>query len=469
MIDRSVQQIFPVPQQAAIAVCQFSQCLSHRNIILLGDPGSGKTHVFQQCRFLTGGEFVTARQFLNTPKFKDGATLFIDGLDERRSGRGDQDVIDLMVQKLFRVEPVQVRIACRAQDWLGESDITAFRSYFEERGDLAVFALLPLSDAEQETVLLDKECVDPRTFLEEARRRGLSEFLGNPQNLLMLAEVVADGKWPATRKELYQEATRLLLTEIKRTRSGGRKYLGEELRAAAGAVCAARLISDVEGVSMAEFSQGDDFPNYRTIDLCDVDKILAALGRRCFVSTAVPETVNYAHRTVAEYLAAEWLADRIRHGLPLGRLRSLLGVDGSPSSELRGLNAWLAALLPEHAHQLIDGDPYGVLTYGDAASLSPSGRLDLLCALEALSKKDPWFRSGNWSSRHRRSPGTDMVESYRAIPPPQKPISASVLLSWMLSPWGIPSSNSRGTFWQSLCAPNRPLPRETVPSRLCLI
>jgi hypothetical protein len=417
MDDRKVQQVFPTPQGEA-SVRYFSQCLSHRNIVLLGDPGSGKTHLFKDFAAGASGAYLPARQFLNMPSVGSEAPLFIDGLDERRGGRGDQDTIDRMVQKLFAVGPSKVRIACRVADWLGESDLAAFRSYFEGQGGVTVFVLQPLSEDEQIAVLTAREGIDPGLFIEEAKRKGLHEFLGNPQNLIMLSEVVASGSWPATRKDLYNDATRLLLAEHnpERTRSGTGIFGGEELREAAGAISAARLISDIEGVSLASFGASVDFPSYRSLTFCDKEKILAALTRRCFVASSTPETVTYAHRTVAEYLAAEWLASRLRNGLPLRRLVSLLGIDARPAPELRGLNAWLAVMLPEQAHSFIDSDPYGVLTYGDAASLAPSARAHLLRALDLLSKKDPWFRSGNWSSQQLGAlSGPDMVASFRAI------------------------------------------------------
>ncbi|VXC70828.1 conserved hypothetical protein [Enterobacterales bacterium 8AC] len=133
--------------------------------------------------------------------------------------------------------------------------------------------------------------------------------------------------------------------------------------------------------------------SYRTIPFADPEKVKAALSRRIFAVGDEVDTVDYSHRTIAEYLAAKWLADKIRQGLPLGRLRSLLGFEGYPSSELRGLHAWLAVFLPESAYAFIKADPYGILTYGDAASLSSANKQKLLIALSELSKKDPWFRS----------------------------------------------------------------------------
>ena len=112
----------------------------------------------------------------------------------------------------------------------------------------------------------------------------------------------------------------------------------------------------------------------------------------------MPETVDYAHRTTAEYLGAAWLAQAVRAGLPIGRVVALVGVDGHPAPELRGLHAWLAVHLPECGERLIDADPYGVLTYGDAASLSRTFCARLVRALGRLSRTDPWFRAGSYGS-----------------------------------------------------------------------
>lgn len=126
--------------------------------------------------------------------------------------------------------------------------------------------------------------------------------------------------------------------------------------------------------------------------------------------------VVYAHRTTAEFLAAEFLAARVRAGLPFGCVVALMGVDGHPAAELRGLHAWLAVHLPEQADALIEADPYGVLTYGDAASLTPSSCACLVRSLDRLSNENPWFRSGNSESK---SIGglvrPDMVGEFRAI------------------------------------------------------
>jgi hypothetical protein len=417
MFDRFVRQITP-PREDSVIRHPFSDYLETSNIVLLGDPGSGKSHLFQKTAETSGGSFLTARAFLNTPSSCLDTVLFIDALDERRAGRGDNSTIDSMVQKLFECAPKQVRISCRAQDWLGNTDLAAFKPYFDRRGGAVVVALEPLSREEMGAILADRGVRDPAAFLEQAYERELDDFLLNPQNLIMLADVVENGNWPKTRRELYHAATELLLQEHSPTRSrfGDGVYTADEMRDAAGVIFAARLIADVEGISLRESDDRSDFPSYRTIGFPDTEKVRAALSRRAFRAGHLEETVDYSHRTTAEYMAAAWLAKKVRAGFPIGRVRALIAVDGCPASELRGIHAWLPVFLPEDAKLLIDADPFGVLTYGDAASLEPSGRKHVLEALGRLAAVDPWFRANNWSVRGLGAlAGADMVESFRVI------------------------------------------------------
>jgi predicted NACHT family NTPase len=393
-----------------------------RDLVLLGDPGAGKTYVFKEAAAAEGSRFIKARAFLAMPaSMLTGQALFIDGLDEKRAGRGDRDTVDDLLTKLFEVNPAKVRISCRVADWLGASDLAALQPYFEQHGETPVLLLQSLSRTEQVAILTAQGAgaADADGFLTEATERGLSDFLENPQNLIMLWKAVKAGnEWPATRKDLFEVSTRLLLAEFdeERARSRNGSLSVAELRPVAGAVCAARLISDVEGVSLTDLEGTDDIPGYRSVKFFPPEQVQAALGRRVFDAGQEPEMVDYAHRTTAEFLAAEFLAARVRAGLPFGRVTALMGVDGHPAPELRGLHAWLAVHLSEQADALIEADPYGVLTYGDAASLTPSSCACLVRALDKLSNENPWFRSGNWDSKSIGGLArADMVAEFRAI------------------------------------------------------
>lgn len=419
-MDRTVRQIHRKEGHEGAEERRLSEFLQQPNIVLLGDPGAGKSHTFRELAATVGGRYLTARAFLTLPVRKTGEILFIDGLDERRGGRGDRDTVDAVAAKLIDADPVAVRISCRVADWLGKSDLVSLEPFFEGRGGMVVLALKALTPDERRTVLADSGMspVQADALIREADERGLAEFLDNPQNLLLLRRAVQSGAWPATRRDLFEMATRLMLKEENsdRARTGSGMYTGDELRLPAGAALAARLISDIEGISLADQEGTETIPSYRTLPFFEPGKIIAALGRRVFAAGPVPESIDYVHRTTAEFLGAVWLAEAVRAGFPIGRLVALMGVDGHPAPELRGLHAWLAVHLPEHAERLIDADPYGVLTYGDAASLSRALCVRLVRALGRLSRTDPWFRSGNYGSPAIAGIArADMVNEFRAV------------------------------------------------------
>jgi hypothetical protein len=393
MSDRFVRQIDPRPKDEVVTPKRMSEYAGIANIILVGDPGAGKSHLFDELAQAAKTTVQSARSFLNTPPGPAGATLFIDALDERRAGRTDQATIDLIVQKLFAVNAERVRIACREHDWLGGTDLAAFHPYFAQSGGHAVLALAPLTEAEQRDILTKNGVTDPQQFIKEADRRGLSELLINPQNLIMLAEVVLKKAWPTTRWQLFEDATVILLKEhnVAHIRSGGGQYTVAEVRPPASAGCALRLISDVEGISLTEAEINQFFPSYRTIPFASSELILASLGRRAFRGLG-NEAVDYSHRVSAEYAAAGWLAQKVRDGLPLSRVQALIGIDGIPAPELRGMHAWLSVLLPEFSDAIIDADPFGILIYSDPTSLGLSRRVRLLEALRRLAAADPYFR-----------------------------------------------------------------------------
>lgn len=417
MTDRHVKLISSTrDREETLTPLLFSDCQAERNIVLLGNPGSGKTHLFDASARQAKAEFRTVRAYLNSPEEWSEKVLFVDALDERRAGRADDNIIDELVRKLFASPPLKLRISCREHDWLGESDLEAFRPYFDKNGGVAVLSLLALTKDEQRTVLLQHGLTDIDGFMEEANRRDLAEFLHNPQNLKMLATVVASGEWPATRSQLFALATELWLSEQNETHARKDSYSPSELRSTAGALCALRLISDVDGFGLDHRTSHAAYPGISSVPFLDKHKIEAAMRRPVFGAIPGTSHVDYVHRTTAEYLAAGWLAETMENGLPAQRVLALLGPDHQPATELRGLNAWLPTFSAKFAERFIRADPYGVLSYGDPAGLTGSMRLYLLAALSNLSAADPWFRSQDSTAERLSGMCTpEMIPEFRSI------------------------------------------------------
>lgn len=404
MLDRQVLQIQPELQSDDERVRPFSSHRATANLVVLGDPGAGKTELFRQSANATGGHFLTVRNFLNTPAeaLPRDKSLWIDGLDETRSGRGDRGTIDRLVQKLHAVRPPALRLSCRAADWLGTSDLSALASYFDLHGGAPVVVQLqPLGRDEQRQILSAHGRADPEGFLDDAQHRGLDGMLSNPQTLLMLHLAVQGEAWPTTRESLFDKATALLLREPNVEHSERADVVHQQTLAsvsdAAGALCALRLVSDCTGFSLQPEGT-DDTPGWREIPLAEPAAIQAALSRRVFAAAGAPHAVDYLHRTIAEYLGAGWIAGKIAAGLPLGRVLALLGAEGQPASSLRGLHAWLAVRSPESAPALIEADPMGIVMYADAARLPPSDKRRLLSALGRTAERDPWFYQGIYAA-----------------------------------------------------------------------
>lgn len=145
-----------------------------------------------------------------------------------------------------------------------------------------------MTSPEQPAVLQAEglSATETNAFLHEATERALGDFLENPQNLIMLQRAVQTGRWPATRKQLFELSTQLMLEEFdeNHTRSGAGIYSVSELRPVAGAACAARPISDIEAISLSDHDGSAEIPSNRTLRLVLPELMIAALGRRVFVS-----------------------------------------------------------------------------------------------------------------------------------------------------------------------------------------
>lgn len=414
MLNRSVKKIYPVDSSIENnEAVTFADILEIPNIVLLGEPGAGKTYLFKNASQHENGNFTTARNFtIYADKSYTNKPVYIDALDEKRSRSEQPDSIGEIIRHIKQINPSKVRLSCRVADWLGETDLEIFKPYFEANGGYCVVVLEALTEGEIDQILSGKNIDNPLEFREQAYNKGVSALLNNPQTLIMLADSVKNGQWPKTKKELYENATELLLTEHndKHKRKPLADFTSSQLKDAAGAACAVLLIADVKGISLLKGRH-----SYAEIPYPDSEAVLAALTRQAFV-TIDQEQVNYSHRTIAEYLAACWLVKSIREGLPVSRVCSWLCVDSYPAPELRGLYAWLVQLLPEHADALMAGDPYGVLVLGDVSCLSLSGRKSLLNALVKLSEKDPWFRAQDWTSEPLGALSVpEMADEFKAI------------------------------------------------------
>ncbi len=430
-VDRQVTDASNAPKHGAessSSTAPFSVTATRDDYayVLLGDPGLGKTTVFKQEAESTNADFFTARDFSVLPLDRESCankTLFIDALDESRAGVQDgRSVLDQIRAKLIALGMPRFRLSCRAADWLGESDATALANLLNGERNLRVYRLQPLSDADITMLLTNAFAVaDAPQFLQHARHNGIESLLANPQTLKMLAKAVGkQQQWPDSRASTYELACNTLATELNNEHQSAKRKSWPgmpKLLDAAGLISALFLCSDRSEIRIARSGANDakalvlqEIVNTHALPMQDVveTNLFTTAGENAWIP---------AHRSVAEFLAARYVAGLVKDGLSPGRVASLiLGADAGVVTSLRGFNAWLANCSPLARARLVEADPQGVLLYGDVKSFTRSNKAHLLDCLRQSLVENRSRISDDWNSPALGAlVDRDMAEEFVAI------------------------------------------------------
>ena len=362
--------------------------------VLLGDPGAGKTAVFEgESEDVADALCIPARKFMRLsveshPEWR-GKTLFIDGLDEARVGKTDVFTpFDEIWSKLDELGKPWFRLSCREADWLGDNDREHLASVAPD-GVITVLRLDPLTDEDVIKILGARpEIDDAQEFVAKARERDVDGLLKNPQSLELLVKAVASGGWPEGRLDTFERACRQMVREPNKTHQAARRGMrfpsSDQLLNVAGRLCTVQLVADINGYTLGPDESDRDYPSPEECGGgIEYDVYRAALASYLFKAESDDTRLAPVHRHIAEFLGARHLAQLIDGGLPIQRILALItGADGGVVTEMRGLSAWLAAQCSRARMVLIERDPIGVGLYGDLHQFPDDEKCVLLNALE---------------------------------------------------------------------------------------
>lgn len=402
MIKTPLDRRVSVVLEGEAAEFRLSELRGMPYLVLLGEPGIGKSTALEYEASQEDGELLTCREAMNGIAIASSSTAYLDALDEYRAGENGKDKLLQLANAITQSGVARWRLTCRAEDWRAAADMLAMRRAAKNQ-PITVAHLLPLDDTEAEIVLSGLGQTDPERFLADARARGAGAFLENPLSLQLLFSVVASGGvWPSTRFELFDRAIHALVHEHDPQRVTDRRPPVDDIIDAAGQLSFYMLATGARALwrsnALANGSRAKDFAIVQSLP---IDPELAAFSLDTAIFRGEGQSFEPSHRTIAEFLAGRFLAGRVTGQptgpiFPLNRAAALItGKDQKAPSELRGLYAWFAAHLSQRndekaALRLIERDAATVLAYGDAAAFSTNGRRAILVNLD---REDPFFLS----------------------------------------------------------------------------
>lgn len=428
-LDRRIR-VLASSRADALGASRVSELHSWPYIVLLGEPGMGKTTALTRAAEERQSSTQSVRKFIMGDSRLGGVPLFLDGLDEYRPDREQRtDKVERLVSRLREAAPPDWWISCRVEDWSDD-----YRDMLESvtgPNEIVVARLEALDKAEALALLRALGEENPEPVWARAQAFGALAFLENPLSVTLMVQTAgATGKWPKTRFDLFHAATLRLAQEQNPRRGLSRpRDAPEATREAASRMCALLLLSNQweiwrSNIPYASSVDSGNIVSWFEFDIAPsllLNTLDTALFRQAETDVFVP-----MHRAVAEFLAGHALAVAVAGGTdksryPLSRVLAFIaGSDGRALSELRGVYAWTAVHLSRmhldaEAQRLIRQDAATIVVYGDAAVLTePQRRL----LLQSLTKDDPWFRAadeGEGDTAVGALAGDDLENDFAAI------------------------------------------------------
>jgi predicted NACHT family NTPase len=407
-------------------------------LALLGEPGIGKTQAMEELKKYTEKAIDTShkilklnlhsyssedrliRNFFESTTFttwrngKHRLYLFLDSLDEGllRIDTLAALLVEEFGKKEYRdeLDRLYLRIACRT---------AVFPKILEEgleqlwgKNFLEIYELAPLRRVD---VMLagNANGLDANAFLEEVERKGVVAFAIKPITLEFLLNIYKrnNGQFPPNRGlvELYLDGCRSLCEEKNLSRLASRrvgKLEVDQRLIIAGRIAAATVFANRfaiwtepdqgavpdEDICIRELCWGSKNAEGKDLQVTE-SAVREALDTSLFSSRGSGR-MGWAHQTYAEFLAAWYLK---QHQLKLPQILDLIiHPDRRVVPQLHETTAWLASMMPEVFHEVVQTDP-DVLLQSDIATADDTEKEKLVESLLKLHNEEKLayrFRSG---------------------------------------------------------------------------
>lgn len=363
-------------------------------VVILSDPGSGKTVLAEALGGLPGMKYVHAGTFVRQPSSNlstaGGECVVIDGIDEIASV-GFGSAVDKVLTKLGKADKPPFILTCRAADWRGNVDKNKIKDDYGVEPWLLFLQPFSYEDAHN---FLSQEFpdIDATSILDQFQNRGIEGIYGNPLTLRLVGEILRKGgRIPVPRAKLLERACHIMLEESNDRHHDRPHALNfKDVLEAASAICGAVILCDrigvytgAYGMTPSGYARSEDIarlPFGRSQEHALKTRLFKTEGENCFTPI---------HRVFAEFLGAKWLVNCFNNGASKRRIFGLLRQGEGVPTSLRGLHAWIVHFSDDLAKSCIATDPIAVLKNGVTEHLHPNQARFFLDTLKKRLDKNP--------------------------------------------------------------------------------
>ncbi|MGC5428534.1 hypothetical protein L7P61_20235 [Aeromonas veronii bv. sobria] len=369
-------------------------------VVVLAEPGGGKTELMESLARQLGTKAVTATRFRHMGAEVENSPQVIDAFDEL--AKIDQSGIHLVLANACKAKATRVIISSRSSEW-SNADTQSFGEFFGVQP--LVVRLYEFDESDQQAIFLHHYPEeDFIAFRSEVIRFELEPLLPNPLFLQLFAGAyIESDRHFIDKRSIFSTAVERLAKEANsRVKSAAHSLTSQQKIELAAEVFAKLLLSGAEGVSTQDATADRIYPTLTSL-LHQIASRNDILATQLFKPGERVDQHRPVHKIVAEYCAAHYLTQRIADPakpLMLANCFAVIAPNNTVRDELRGLLGWMAALgnraIQEEAIRI---DPYAVLANGDPSQLLPSSKRMLLEQLRKFAAQDPYFRRGDYWRR----------------------------------------------------------------------
>jgi hypothetical protein len=436
--DSTAHRSYIFSEQRLSAQFTWKSLLEYPLVVILGEPGSGKSEELKEQHRIHNGSFLLqlerlirepVRAILEPSKLEqfeawksgDGDALFLlDAVDESKLQR-DAD-FDTAVSRLrselgLALPRARFVISSRVSEWRPQTDlitvtenllsspieVTANKAksgddwLIEERpiasqGRVLVAVLQPLSPSQVRKFVEERGARDAEAFLSEIARSNTFSFAGRPLDVTHLHSYWLEKRHLNSLTDVVDFMVTKLLSELPEKEkmdvlSPSETREGAEHLAAAAILCR-NLKFDISDPGYfnddSRLSPSDILPeNWPPLSR-------RALMNRAIFDSASRGSLAFHHRSHVEYLAAKWIERLMEKNCGFDDLRELLFAEIDGASILRAslapICAWLINAKQEPwrtrlASLILSTSPEIHLQHGDPAVLPLQYKRRILAAI----------------------------------------------------------------------------------------